>query len=291
MIPDGPAFGISLVPLVVLGAAVLHAVWNAVAHGMKDQLVGFALLNGAATVCSATLVCLSPVPDSAAWPFIISSAVIHVFYQLLLLRSYRLGDFAQMYPIARGTSPLLVAGWSLTVLSQPLTVAELAGVTVVSLGLIGLAIPAGLPNRSQLPAVAAALGTGVMIASYTVVDGIGVRHSNTVLGYIAWIFLLQGPIPIALALVNRGRAGFARLGRRVWLQGLGGGVLSLIAYGLVIWAQARGNLATIAALRETSIVFAALIGAVFFHERFGRWRMAASVVVVTGIALLEFAPT
>jgi drug/metabolite transporter (DMT)-like permease len=289
MIPDGPVSGVSLVPVVVLGAAVLHAVWNAVAHGMKDQLVGFALLNGASTACAAVLVCLTPLPDAAAWPFIIGSAVIHVFYQLLLLRSYRLGDFAQMYPIARGTSPLLVAGWSVTALSQPTTSAELTGVVVISLGLIGLAMPAGLPSRGQLPALAAALGTGVMIASYTVVDGLGVRHSSTVLGYIAWIFLLQGPVPIALALANRGRAGFARLGRRVWFQGLGGGVLSLVAYGLVIWAQARGNLATIAALRETSIVIAALIGAVFFHERFGRWRMAASAVVVIGIAVLEFA--
>jgi drug/metabolite transporter (DMT)-like permease len=290
MIPDEPISGVTLVPVVVLGAAVLHAVWNAVAHGMKDQVVGFALLNGAAGACTAVLVCLTPLPDAGAWPFIIGSAVIHVFYQFLLLRSYRLGDFAQMYPLARGTSPLLVAGWSVAVLSHPLTAMELAGVLVISLGLVGLAMSAGLPGRSQLPALAAALGTGVMIASYTVVDGLGVRHSGTVVGYVAWIFLIESPVTLAYALTNRGWAGFARLERRVWLQGLGGGVLSLVAYGLVIWAQARGNLATIAALRETSIVIAAVIGAVFFHESFGRWRMAASAVVVAGIALLEFSP-
>jgi drug/metabolite transporter (DMT)-like permease len=275
---------------VVLAAAALHAGWNALAHGMKDQVVGFALINLASTVGAAALALLTPMPTAAAWPFIIASAVVHVFYQVMLLRSYGLGDFAQMYPIARGTSPLLVALWSITVLAQPLTGLELIGVLVISLGLIGLALSDGIPGRKQRPALIAAVTTGVLIAAYTVVDGLGVRHADSVLSYIAWIFLLPGPIPVALAISRRGRDGFRRLGRRVWFQGLGGGVMALLGYGMVIWAQARGNLATIAALRETSIVMAALIGALVFHERFGRYRMAASAVVVSGIAVLEFAP-
>ena len=277
-------------PVVVLAAAVLHATWNALAHGMKDQVVGFALLNLASTTGAAGLVLLTPLPAASAWPFIIGSAIVHVFYQVMLLRSYGLGDFAQMYPIARGTSPLLVALWSTVVLLQPITGLELVGVLVISLGLIGLAFSNGIPRRDQTSALVAALSTGVLIAVYTVIDGLGVRHSGTVMGYIAWIFLLQGPIPVVIAVRRRSRSVFAHLPPRVWVQGLGGGVMSLIAYGLVIWAQARGNLATIAALRETSIVFAALIGALIFHERFGRYRMVASAVVVTGIAVLEFAP-
>jgi drug/metabolite transporter (DMT)-like permease len=290
MNPGAVSGGAALVPVAVLGAAVLHAAWNAIAHGMKDQLVGFALINIAIGGCSAVLVALTPLPNAAAWPFLIGSAVIHVGYQLMLLRSYRLGDFAQMYPLARGTSPLLVVIWSTTVLAHPTTAGELLGVLIISAGLIGLALPNRLPSRDQLPALAAAVGTGAMIASYTVVDGLGVRHSNTVLGYIAWLFLLQSPVLIVIALVIRRRLLFADLGSRAWLQGLGGGVLSLIAYGVVVWAQARGNLATIAALRETSIVFAALIGAVLFRERLGLPRTVASAVVVIGIAVLEFAP-
>jgi drug/metabolite transporter (DMT)-like permease len=289
MSPDAALAGSALVPVAVLGAAVLHAVWNAIAHGMKDQLIGFALLNLAAGVCAAGLVLLSGFPDAAAWPFLIGSAAVHVGYMFMLLRSYELGDFAQMYPIARGTSPFLVAVWATAVLSQPISGGELAGVLVISAGLTGLAFGGGLPERRQLPALAAAVGTGILIAVYTVTDGLGVRHSGTVMGYIAWLFLLQAPIPVIFALAIRGPGAFVRLERRIWLTGLGGGVLALTGYGVVIWAQARGNLATIAALRETSIVIAAVIGALFFHERLGLARIAASSVVVTGIALLEFA--
>jgi drug/metabolite transporter (DMT)-like permease len=281
------AAGAAAVPVVVLLAAVLHAIWNALAHGMKDKLVGFALINVAIAGCAAVLVCFTPLPNAAAWPFIIASGLLQVVYQALLLRAYRLGDFAQMYPLARGTSPLLVAVWSTLVLSQSLVGLELVGVLVVSLGLVGLAFPNGIPSRAQLPALAAAVGTGVTIAAYTIVDGTGVRQSSTVTGYIAWMFLLQGPLLLGAAFTVRGRGLLSQVEPQVWFRGLSGGVLCLLAYGLVVWAQARGNLATIAALRETSIVIAALIGTLFFHERFGRFRMAASAVVVLGIAALE----
>ena len=274
-------------PLVVLLAAVLHAIWNALAHGMKDKLVGFALINVAFAGCAVVVVCLTPVPNAAAWPFLIASGLLQVVYQGLLIKAYRLGDFAQMYPLARGTSPLLVAVWSTVVLSQPLVGSELVGVLVISFGLAGLALPDGLPSRAQLPALTAAVGTGVTIACYTVVDGTGVRQSSTVIGYIAWMSLIQGVTLLLVAFALRGRGLLSQLERRVWARGLSVGILSLLAYGLVVWAQARGNLATIAALRETSIVIAALIGALFFHERFGRYRLAASAVVVTGIAVLE----
>ena len=276
------------VPLVVLAAAVLHAVWNALAHRIDDKLVGFVLINLAYTGCAAVLVCFAPIPDAAAWPFIATSAVLQLTYQVLLLQAYRLGDFGQMYPIARGTSPLLVAVVSATVLGQALPLGGALGVAVICCGLAALALADGLPGRSQLPALAAAVGTGVMIASYTVVDGTGVRRSGTVLGYVAWSFLCQGPLLPLIALRLRGRAliGALRPSRRT---GLAGGVLSMLAYGLVIWAQDRGNLATIAALRETSIVFAALIGALVFRERLGYRRMAASAAVLLGIGVLELA--
>ncbi|MFJ6217113.1 EamA family transporter [Streptomyces sp. NPDC092296] len=283
--PDIPSGG-AAVSAAVLTAAVLHAVWNALAHRIHDKLIGFALINLAYTGCAAVLVCLTPLPDARAWPFIAVSAALEVLSQLFLLRAYQLGDFGQMYPIARGTAPLLVAVASVTVLDRPVSAAELTGVLVVSCGLAGLALADGIPGRAQLPALAAAVATGVVIASYTVIDGTGVRHSGTVAGYIAWLFLCQGPVLPLIAWLRRGPALLDGL-RPVCGVGLAGGVLSLLAYGLVIWAQAHGDLASVAALRETSILIAALIATLLFRERFGRLRLTASAAVLTGIAVLE----
>ncbi|MGW2546963.1 EamA family transporter [Kitasatospora sp. NPDC001574] len=284
----GPVSGPAAVPVVVLAAAVLHAVWNGLAHRLQDKLVGFALINLVYTGCAVVLVLLNPLPAAAAWPYLIASVVMQVTSQLLLLRAYQLGDFGQMYPIARGSAPLLVAVLSVTVLGDELGGGELLGVAVISCGLIGLAFARGIPGRAHLPALGAAAGTGVMIAAYTVLDGGGVRHAGTVGGYVAWLFLLQGPVLALIAWARRGRGLLVGAGPLVPV-GLLGGVLSLTAYGLVVWAQSRGNLASIAALRETSIVMAALIATVVFRERLGRMRMAASATVLAGIAVLELA--
>ncbi|MFJ9455310.1 EamA family transporter [Kitasatospora sp. NPDC101447] len=278
----------SAVPLAVLTAAVLHAVWNGLAHRIPDKMVGFALINLTYTACALVLVAVNPLPAAAAWPYLLASTVVQTISTVLLLRAYQLGDFGQMYPIARGSAPLLVALLSVTVLGQHLGVGELAGVVVISCGLIGLAFAQGIPGRAQLPALAAAAGTGTMIAGYTVLDGSGVRHAGTVGGYVAWLFLLQGPTLVAVVWARRGRALLTGV-RRVLPVGILGGVLSLTAYGLVVWAQSRGNLASVAALRETSIVIAALIATVVFRERLGRLRLTAAVTVLGGIAVLEFA--
>ena len=270
----------------VLAAAFLHAVWNALAHNIRDTLAGFVLICLADLACAAVLVAAVGLPAPRAWPFILVSAALEVGYIFALLQAYRLGEFGQMYPIARGTSPLLVALVATTVLAQPLAPAELIGVLVISAGLISLALAGGLPGRAQLPALAAAIGTGVLIASYTIVDGVGVRRSGDVLAYIGWIFLLQAPVLPVVALLRYRGALPSRL-RPVWIRGLAGGVLSMLAYGLVVWAQSRGALAPIAALRETSIVIATIIGTVAFKERFGRIRLVASTAVVVGILLLN----
>ena len=270
----------------VLAAAFLHAVWNALAHNIRDTLAGFVLICIADTVCAAAIVAVVGLPSPRAWPFIVVSAALEVGYFFALLQAYRLGEFGQMYPIARGTSPFVVAVIATTVLGQALAPAELVGVLVISAGLIGLAFAGGLPGRAQLPALAAAVGTGVLIASYTIVDGVGVRRSGDVLAYIGWIFLLQGPVLPMIALARYRRALPGRL-RPFWIRGLAGGVISMLAYGLVVWAQSRGALAPIAALREVSIVIATIIGTVIFKERFGRVRLVASVAVVAGILLLN----
>lgn len=276
------------VPVAVLTAALLHAIWNALSHAASDKAARTVMINLVYTVCGGLIACFTPVPDSGAWPYLLASALLQAVYQVLLLQAYRLGDFGQMYPIARGTSPWLVALISTLVLGQALPAGQALGVLVISAGLAGLALADGLPGRAQLPALSAALGTGVMIACYTVVDGTGVRESGTVLGYIGWMFLLQGPVLPLLALARGGR-GLARRLRPDWRTGVLGGLLSLAAYGLVVGAQAFGDLAAIAALRETSIVIAAVIGTLVFHERLGRRRLAASAAVLAGIAVLQLA--
>ncbi|WP_329004334.1 DMT family transporter [Kribbella sp. NBC_00709] len=272
-----------VVILVVLGAAVLHATWNAMAHGAPDRVAGLALFELAAGVIGLVAVLVMGLPPAGTWGYIVASALLHLAYLGGLLASYQLGQFSQMYPLARGTSPWVVAVVSIVVLNQHLAVIELAGVLLISAGLIGLVF-IGRPGRRQLPALLAAFGTGLMIASYTVVDGVAV-HKMPVATYMGWVFMLQGfAVPLAVVFW-RGPQAF-NLPRPAILSGLFGGVVSMAAYGLVLWAQTRGTLAAIAALRETSIIFGALIGTLFFNERFGPKRAAAAAVVVTGIILI-----
>jgi drug/metabolite transporter (DMT)-like permease len=269
----------------VLVAALLHAAWNSIAHGIGDRLIGFAMIGIVDLVGGGALAAVAGPPSADAWPYIVASAAVHVGYSLLLLASYQLGEFSQVYPLARGTAPLIVALASVVLLDRPLPAQDLAGVLAVSAGLIGLVLVGGRPGRRELPAVAAAVATGLLIALYTVIDGIGVAE-GPLLAYIGWMFLLQGPVLPVLAVLRRRRRLPALL-RRHALPGLAGGAISLAAYSIVLWAQTSGALAPIAALRESSIVFGALIGAVFLGEPLGHRRAAAAAVVLAGVLALS----
>ena len=207
-----------------------------------------------------------------------------MIYGLLLWASYQLGEFSQVYPLARGTAPWVVAMIEVA-LGHDLPVMQLVGIVVISSGLISLALDGGRLSRPALPAVGAAVATGLCIAGYTVVDASAVS-TTPVPVYAAWMFMLQGPAMPVIALARRGRGLFAQE-RRVLVAGLGGGVVSLAAYGLVLVAQTSGATAAVAALRETSIVVGAVIGTVFLGERFGIRRAAAAAVVAAGIVLVN----
>ncbi|MCS0639310.1 DMT family transporter [Streptomyces sp. LP05-1] len=282
-----------LVAAAVLIAAVTHASWNAVAHHIRDQLLSFTLISGGGAAIGAVLACFAPFPAAGAWPYLALSAAIHVGYMGLLMRSFRLGDFGQMYPIARGTAPLVVTVVAALLLHEVPDGWGLTGVAVASAGLVGLALWGVLPlggrrrtgGHPGWPAVTAALATGLAIAGYTVVDGIGVRASGTPLGYIAWLMIVQGLV-IPLYALHARRARLAADLRPHAARGLLGAALSVAAYGLVLWAQTRAPLAPIAALRESSIIVGAAIGALFFKERFGAPRIAAAGLMVVGIGLM-----
>jgi drug/metabolite transporter (DMT)-like permease len=223
-------------------------------------------------------------PPSAAWRFILASALLHVVYILLLWASYQLGEFSQVYPVARGTAPWVVAVIEVAA-GHDVPLQQLSGIVVISLGLISLTFDGGRVSRSTLPALAAAGATGIAIATYTVVDAAAVR-TTPVLVYATWMFLLQGPVLPLIAFWRRGKT-LAVQARSMLVAGLGGGVVSLAAYGLVLVAQTSGATAAVAAMRETSIVVGAIIGTVFLGERFGPGRVIAAGVVAAGIVLVS----
>jgi drug/metabolite transporter (DMT)-like permease len=269
---------------IVIGAGAVHATWNAIAKYLDDRLAVFALIGVASTAGGGLLLAVTGLPRRAAIGFAVLSALIHVGYDLGLMNSYRLGAFNQVYPIARGTSPLVVAFGAYVLAGERLGAVPLAGVVILAAGLAGLAFSSGRLRAPEIPAVAAALLTGLTIAGYTLVDGLGVRRSGDPYAYAALLFLLMGPVFPVVAAFRRPVS---------WLtgpaagKGLLAGALSLVAYGTVLWAQTRAPLAEVAAIRETGVVFAALIGMAAFGERFGMRRLAAALVVAAGIVAIS----
>ncbi|MFC9845649.1 EamA family transporter [Streptomyces sp. NPDC060223] len=274
-----------LVTAAVLLAAVTHACWNAIAHRITDKLAGFTLISGGGMLIGLAMAPFVPVPASGAWPYLIASAVIHLAYYVLLMRSFRLGDFGQAYPIARGTAPLIVTALAAVFAHEMPNGWAAAGIALSCAGLTGVALWGLRGHRPNWAAIGAALATGVSIAAYTVVDGLGVRASGSSLGYIAWLMAIEG-IAIPVYAANHWRGELLTVLRPFAPLGLLGAALSVAAYGLVLWAQTRAELAPIAALRESSIIVGAAIGAVFFKERFGAPRIAAAGLLVVGIGLM-----
>jgi drug/metabolite transporter (DMT)-like permease len=225
-----------------------------------------------------------PAPARTAWPFIAASVVLSAGYLMLLSHAYRHGEFGQVYPLARGLPPLLVAAFSLVALGERLSIGQFAGVVMVSSALIVLTFAGG--RAQSWTGIGLAVATALVVATDSVVAGLGVRASGSPLSYAAWLFLLQG-VPVIIASravfgagVWRAMAGSARLGTL-------GGLLVVVAYTLILWAQSRAPLALVAALRETSLLFAAVIATVVFGERFSRLRLAATGMVIGGIMLVQ----
>ncbi len=209
---------------------------------------------------------------------------MHIAYYALLMTSFRLGDFGQAYPLARGSAPLVVTLFAAVFAHEVPGAWASAGIAVSCLGLGGVGLWGLRGKRPEWAAIGAALATGLTIAAYTVIDGMGVRASHTSLGYIAWLMVVQGSV-LPLFLCVRARGETVRLLRPYAAPGLLGAALSVAAYALVLWAQTRAALAPIAALRESSVIVGAAIGALFFKERFGAPRVAAAALVVVGIGL------
>ncbi|WP_250507917.1 EamA family transporter [Caballeronia sp. GAFFF3] len=271
---------------VVILAAVLHASWNAMLHGNRDRFLSMTWMSIAIGAVSAIVVFYLPMPAKAAWPYIVASGLVHIVYNVSLVRSYRRGDLAQAYPIARGSSPMLVTLGAAIFAHEAIGPLHALGIVLISGGIIALALQGGRVSRAG---VLAALTTGVTIAIYTVIDGIGVRLSDgEALTYTAWMFMFYWFMPM-IFVAKRGPAALWTPVKRAPMavgSSLAGGLVSIAAYGIVIWAMQSGAMGTVSALRETSVVFAALIGRVFLQEAVSARRWLACVVVAVGAVCL-----
>ena len=270
--------------LLVLLAAVLHASWNAlVKHG--DALMRMALVNAMASLCALPLLLAVAVPARASWPYLLASVIVHQGYYAFLVLGYQVGDLSQIYPIARGSAPLLVAVGAFTFAGETLSVPGMVAVLLICAAILSLAFGGG-PQRGSGAPVLFALATGITIAGYTLLDGLGGRLAGDVRGYIAWLFVLEG-IPLTLFALMRRRQRFWPAVRSDLLTGALGGAFAFTAYGVVIWAMTLTPMTYVSALRETSVILAALIGTRLLREPLGARRIGAATVVTLGVVLLQ----
>lgn len=266
----------------VLSAAFLHATWNALVKASTERAVVLAAVSLTHVAAGAVMIALAPPPAAASWPSIAASTLLHYGYYALLFQAYRLGDLSQVYPISRGIAPALVA-FATYLLGESLSPGGWAGLFAISAGIGVLALARGATHADPRAVAVAAL-LGLTIAAYSVADGIGVRLAESPLGYMGWLFLLESPVPLVVLLPRLVNGTVIDWG--VFRRGLMGGVFAFTAYGTVLYVNTFAPIAAVSAVRESSVVIAAMIGVVAFGERPWRPRLAAAAIVAGGVALL-----
>jgi drug/metabolite transporter (DMT)-like permease len=275
-----------MVMLAVLVAAIFHATWNALLKASPDKdlaSIGQAVARG---VIALALVPFVAGPAPASWPWIVASVIVHVAYFWLLAGAYRWGDLSFGYPIMRGGAPAIVAIAGVVLFAETLPWAETAAVVLICASVLAFAGGPRGAAGTQRRALAFALGNAMVIACYTLIDARGVRVSGAPIGYALWFFLGNSIVQLSIGVGGRGRETFVYL-RRHAVQAALGGIFTIGAYGTALWAMTQAPVALVAALRETSVVFAALIGALFLGEPLTRRRVLATALVLGGLLLLR----
>jgi drug/metabolite transporter (DMT)-like permease len=268
--------------LAILFAAALHAGWNALVKLGLDRFSSILFL---ALVQGGIALLLLPwfgLPPSAAWPWVLVGSALHSGYKLVLIRAYGHGDLSQVYPLARGTAPLIVAVAGALFLGERMDSARAAAVLAIAAGIMLMAGKGGLTRAG----LGWALATAAFTASYTLADGIGARIAGSASAFTLTLFVLDGLIMLAFGLAARGPAAVAAL-LPAWRGGLAAGAMSLGAYWIAIWAFTQAPLAMVAALRETSVLFAMLIGALLLKETLSARRWAAGALILAGVVLMR----
>ncbi len=267
----------------VLAAALLHALWNALVRLGGSKIRAMAMLSLAEAGVGLAIVLARPFPATEAWPWLIASCGLQVAYKTFLAHAYEAGDLSRVYPISRGTAPMLVAIVSALFAIDPIAPTGYLGVAVLASGILFMThgVFTDGESRRLLPF---ALGAALSTASYTLVDGIGARVSGDAAGYVGWLMMGSGLIFALAAPAWRGPA-MLQGSARDWLFAALGAAASYGAYAISIWAMTRAPIALVAVLRETSILFAVLIGWLVFHERMTRTKAVAAALIVTGVIL------
>ena len=271
--------------LLVLFAAALHATWNAFVKAGEDPLATQMTIFGVAGLWALPLLLVVPLPNAEGWWLLMLSTLVHIVYFVALALGYRNGDLSLVYPIARGSAPMLVALLAAVFAAETSGTGELAGIVLISLGIFSLALIRDGAKLSHGRAVLYALFTGAAIAGYTTIDGLGVRATPQPSTYIAWLFVMQGLTFTAVTVLWRGPKIWYAV-KADWQRGTLGGTIAVISYSIIIWSMSVAPIAPVSALRETSVVMAALLGALFLREPFGRRRIIASAIVVAGAVVL-----
>lgn len=274
--------------LAVIGAAILHASWNALVKGGADKLVSLTAVMLGHTPFAIVAVLVSPPLGAEALPFLAAGILLHLGYQLFLLYSYGAGDLTQVYPIARGSAPLIVVFVSITVLGVTLEKLELFAVFIIGVGIVSLALVRRADGLRNGKAAVFALITGCFIAGYSIVDGMGARVGGTSLGYFGWL-AIGNSLALGAIIALRAPQTYGKLWRGGHKLFWFGGGASFIAYAIVTWAFTQAPIALVTALRETSIVFALLIGVFFLKERLDLMKVFSTMTVLIGAALLRLA--
>ena len=271
--------------LAVLFAAALHAGWNAVVRLGSDRVQGVIMMSASQGVIGLAMVLYFPMPNPAAWPWLIASGIVHTAYKLFLAAAYSHGDLSRVYPIARGAAPVMVALFSAAFLTEAVGLGDYAGIALVALGIMLMArgVFSGGEARALLPF---ALGSAVCTAGYSILDGLGARIAETASGFTGWLFLIDAILITICGYIWKGRA-IMPSDLALWRAGAIAGTMSLGAYWIVIWAMTVAPIALVTALRETSVLFATAIGIIWLGEPSTRGKIIAAALILAGIIVIR----
>jgi len=272
--------------LAVLAAAVLHATWNTLVKSTGDKHLSMLAVVMGHLPIALVIVPFAPLPAPESWPYVAASAALHVGYQIFLLMSYRVGDLTQVYPIARGTAPLLVAVITVVFLGEHLTMLELAAILMIGTGIMSLSLVRQRDGMRNAKAGLLAFTTGCFITGYSLVDGLGARLAGTPVGFYAWVTFGNVLVFSAYSAVTRPGLITAVPIRAKRVLIIGGGA-SYLAYALVVWAFTHAPIALVTALRETSIVFALLLGVFVLKEKLDLAKFLSTAITLFGAALIR----
>ncbi len=270
----------------VLLAAALHATWNAIVKGSGDKHISMTAVVMGHVPLALIALPFCPLPAPASWPYLAAGILLHVGYQLFLMVSYRVGDLTQVYPIARGIAPMLVALVSVMFLNVSLSSNELLAVLIIGIGIMSLVFVRGSDGLRNGTGALMAVITGCFIAAYSLVDGLGAREAGTAVGFYAWLTIIDALIFMAIMRIWRPGTVTEVVTKHARFSVLGGGA-SFVAYALAIWAFTQAPIALVTAVRETSIIFALLIGVFFLGERLNLLKVCSTAMTILGVMMLR----